>query len=52
MTRRRLVITDEGVCFLVLFTTGGEPLAAVLKLDEINNPADIPQLIQDIEAYQ
>jgi len=50
MTRRRPVITDKGVCFLVFSTTGGEPMATVLKLDEIKNLVDIPQLIQDIEA--
>jgi len=34
--------------FPVFFTTGGEPMATVLKLDEIKSLVDIPQLIQDI----
>jgi len=38
--------------FWSFFTTGGEPMATVLKLDEIKNLVDIPQLIQDIEACQ
>jgi ornithine cyclodeaminase len=36
--------------FSGLITTGDEPMATVLKLDEIKNLVDIPQLIQDIEA--
>jgi len=50
ITRRRLVITDKSVCFLVFLTTGGEPMATVLKPDEIKNLVDIPGLIEDIEA--
>jgi len=40
------------VYFFWSFTRGIEPMATVLKLDEIKNLVDIPQLIQDIEACQ
>jgi len=36
--------------FSGLFYEGCEPMATVLKLDEIKSLVDIPQLIQDIEA--
>jgi len=52
MTGLKLVVTDRAICFLVFFATTGEPMAKVLKLDEIKNLVDIPQLIQDTEAYQ
>jgi hypothetical protein len=52
MVRLSLSHCEGNICFLVFFTTGDEPMATVLKLDEIKNLVDIPQLIQDIEAYQ